>query len=187
MFVVKSDAGTTCHCRSSFQETHRCRESISLRFCRGMGCTSRDSDRLAVSGDDGGEPGGRPKRYTRTGFWGTAAPALCVISLTARSAGDACWPPKLKAGGAPTAAAGGGRATAGTRPDRKAGVGGPLENGSSDAAWVLLADGNPKVNPRLPRGADGVLVEIPTGDTIPLRQCAKHIVSVLGRVYPHIF
>lgn len=153
-----------------------------------MGCTSRDSDRLAVSGDDGGEPGGRPKRYTRTGFWGTAAPALCVISLTARSAGDACWPPKLKAGDAsPTTAAGGGRATAGTKPDRKAGVGGPLENGSSDAAWVLLAEGNPKVKPRLPRGADGVLVEIPIGNTIQLSQCAKHnSVSTRQSVPSHI-
>ena len=164
-------------------------ESISLRFCGGTGCTSRDSDRLAVSGDDGGEPGGRPKRYTRTGFWGTAAPALCVISLTARSAGDSCWPPKLKAGGASTpaaAAAGGGRATADTRPDRKAGVGGPLEDGSSNAAWVLLADGNPKVNPKLPRGADGVLVEIPTGIQLHRISAQTIRVSVLGRVHPHI-
>lgn len=101
-------------------------------------------ERLAVSGDEGGEPGGRPKRNTRTGFGGGLSPTRLEISATASSAGAACLPPKLKAG-----AGAGARAFAGgARITKGAGAGAAVLEGAGSAAALgaLAAAGTPKLN-----------------------------------------
>ena len=102
-----------------------------------------------MSGDDGGDPGGRPNRNTRTGLGGSVAPTFLAISITAKSVGAVGLPPKLKAGAEAAAGAGAG----GASPAKGAGAGAALLGGSTVAAGALTGAGIPKLKARAAPGA----------------------------------
>jgi len=89
-----------------------------------------------LSGDDGGDPGGKPKRKCRTGLLGGgASPTPRTTSAAANSAGE-CATPKLNLRAVPSS----GCAAPASCACATEGV------LASAAAEALLAGGKPKVN-----------------------------------------